>query len=182
VTSSKLYTQHIFPPCGPLYGAYPCDNSCEIQYGHEWTTLVLKFCKMQTCEVVDNLWSIVLVKVLCFNCRYPPGHGDVFASLANSGKLDELIAKVNSVCNGLIYDFMMLMIPCLVWGSQYIHPGLKVSSFKTDHCYSFSYVFVVIVVFCSLMFSSFCSILIVTFFLWTGSLRPWHQILLYINC
>jgi UTP--glucose-1-phosphate uridylyltransferase len=45
---------------------------------------------------------------------YPPGHGDVFASLANSGKLDELIAKVNSVCNGLIYDFMMSMIPCLV--------------------------------------------------------------------
>jgi UTP--glucose-1-phosphate uridylyltransferase len=45
---------------------------------------------------------------------YPPGHGDVFPSLANSGKLDELIAKVNSVCNGLIYDFMMLMIPCLV--------------------------------------------------------------------
>jgi UTP--glucose-1-phosphate uridylyltransferase len=36
---------------------------------------------------------IVLVKVLFFNCRYPPGHGDVFASLANSGKLDELIAK-----------------------------------------------------------------------------------------
>jgi hypothetical protein len=130
VTSSRLYTQHIFPPCGPLYGAYPCDNSCEIQYGHEWTTLVLKFCKMQTCEVVDNLWSIVLVKVLFFNCRYPPGHGDVFASLANSGKLDELIAKVNSVCNCLIYDFMMSMIPCLVWGSQYIHPGLKVSSLR----------------------------------------------------
>jgi hypothetical protein len=105
-------------------------HSCEIQYGHEWTTLVLKFCKMQTCEVVDNLWLIVLVKVLFFNCRYPPGHGDVFPSLANSGKLDELIAKVNSVCNGLIYDFMMSMIPCLVWGSQYIHPGLKVSSLR----------------------------------------------------
>lgn len=97
---------------------------------HEWTTLVLKFCKMQTCEVLDNLWSIVLVKVLFFNCRYPPGHGDVFPSLANSGKLDELIAKVNSVCNGLIYDFMISMIPCLVWGSQYIHPGLKVSSLR----------------------------------------------------
>jgi UTP--glucose-1-phosphate uridylyltransferase len=45
---------------------------------------------------------------------YPPGHGDVFPSLANSGKLDELIAKVNSVCNRLISDFMISMIPCLV--------------------------------------------------------------------
>ncbi|KAJ7543436.1 hypothetical protein O6H91_09G038300 [Diphasiastrum complanatum] len=46
---------------------------------------------------------------------YPPGHGDVFASLANSGKLDELISKgkeyvfiANSDNLGATVDFKIL--------------------------------------------------------------------------
>lgn len=30
-------------------------------------------------------------------CRYPPGHGDVFPSLKNSGKLDALLSKVGAM-------------------------------------------------------------------------------------
>lgn len=49
-----------------------------------------------------SIFSSPFVDITCiFTCliillmyRYPPGHGDVFPSLMNSGKLDALLAKV----------------------------------------------------------------------------------------
>jgi hypothetical protein len=38
---------------------------------------------------VEHLF-IIIIK----NIRYPPGHGDIFPSLMNSGKLDLLLSQV----------------------------------------------------------------------------------------
>jgi hypothetical protein len=38
----------------------------------------------------------------CFNCsyRYPPGHGDIYAAITDSGILDKLVAEVGIPGNG----------------------------------------------------------------------------------
>ena len=39
---------------------------------------------------------LVWLMIDSFMHRYPPGHGDVFPSLVNSGKLDVLLSQVDT--------------------------------------------------------------------------------------
>ncbi len=76
-------------------------------------------------KVMDKWHLLDSCESLFFSlrCRYPPGHGDVFPSLANSGKLDQLIAQVDCVCNDYLYDCIWVVVPGTGWNCL-VHTGL----------------------------------------------------------
>lgn len=79
------------------------------------------------CFICYSLWilhSLFLCDLNVF--RYPPGHGDVFPALMNSGKLDALLSKV---CKFMaLYSFIRVNF----WNFSLVDCFLKLLSIKTD--------------------------------------------------
>lgn len=69
--------------------------------------------------------------------RYPPGHGDVFPSLLNSGKLDALLSQVDPRAqlvfswNVFIYLFFIIIIITIFLSFRELVEG-EVNKYMTE--------------------------------------------------
>lgn len=85
-----------------------------------WLILFRHFSISMMCWLY-NWPDFILFNSVCI-WRYPPGHGDVFPALMNSGKLEKLLSQV-----GTAVQFMII-------ANFYIENALKLPCF---HCFYF---------------------------------------------